>query len=177
MITKSTFILTTFRGAENTAGSEVYMLLAEFGDSKAKVTRTEISGILIVETILPHEEVIKTIRDIIESEPWRVRSMLRLFPVEQLVDSEIGLIIETVKPMLEKIGEDETFRITIEKRHTQITKEEIIKAVASLTNRKVDLNNPNWVILIEVIGAKTGISVIKPSQIISVTKLKRGDTV
>ncbi len=177
MITKSTFILTTFRGAENTAGSEVYMLLAEFGDSKAKVTRTKISGILIVETILPHEEVIKTIRDIIESEPWRVRSMLRLFPVEQLVDSEIELIIETVKPMLEKIGENETFRITIEKRHTQITKEEIIKAIASLTNRKVDLNNPNWIILIEVIGDKTGISVIKPSQIISVTKLKRGDTV
>lgn len=175
MTIKNTLILTTYRGAENTAGSEVYMLLAEFGDSKAKITRTKISGILTVETTLSHKEVIDTIRNIIESEPWRVRSMLRLFPAEQIIDSEIDLIIETVKPMLERIGENETFRITIEKRHTKITKEEIIKEVASLTNRKVDLNNPNWVILIEIIGEQTGVSVVDPSQILSVTKLKRGD--
>lgn len=175
MVVKNTFILTTYRGAENTAGSEVYMLLAEFGDSKAKITRTKVSGILTVETTLSYNDVIGTIRSIIESEPWRVRSMLRLFPAEQIIESNLERIIETVKPMLEKIGEEETFRITIEKRHTDITKQEIIKAVASMIERKVDLNNPNWVILIEIIGDKTGISVVEPSQILSVPKLKRGD--
>ncbi len=40
MVVKNTFILTTFKGGENTAGSEVYTLLAEFGDSKAKISRT-----------------------------------------------------------------------------------------------------------------------------------------
>ena len=78
--------------------------------------------------------------------------------------------------MLERIGEDETFRITIEKRLSDLSRQEIIKEVASKTTRKVNLKNPNWVVLIEIIGNKTGISVVNPSQIISVTKAKRGDT-
>ena len=175
MVVKNTFIITTFKGGENTAGSEVYTLLTESGDSKAKISRTEVSGILLVETVLSHQEVIKTIKKIIEDEPWRVRSILRIFPVEQIIESEIEQIVETIQPMLEKIGEEETFRITIEKRLSDLSRQEIIKEVASKTTRKVNLKNPNWVILIEIIGSKTGISVVNPSQIISVTKAKRGN--
>ena len=61
MVVKNTFIFTTFKGNENAAGSEMYMLLAEFGDSKAKISRTEVPGILFVETVLTHQKVITTI--------------------------------------------------------------------------------------------------------------------
>lgn len=174
MIVKNTFILTTFKGGENTAGSEVYTLLAEFGDSKAKVSRTEVSGILLVKTVLSHQEVIETLKKIIEDEPWRVRSMLRIFPAEQIIETNIEEIVGAIQPMLEKIGEDETFRVTIEKRQSDLSRKEIIEAIASKITRKVDLENPNWVVLVEVIGNKTGVSVINPSHIISVTKSKRG---
>ena len=175
MVVKNTFIITTFKGGENTAGSEVYTLLTESGDSKAKISRTEVSGILLVETVLSHQETIKTIKKIIEDEPWRIRSILRIFPAEQIIESEIEQIVGAIQSMLKKIGEDETFRITIEKRLSDLSRQEIIKAVASKIGRKVDLKNPNWVVLIEIIGNKTGISVVNPSQIISVTKSKRGD--
>jgi tRNA acetyltransferase TAN1 len=175
MVIKNTFILTTFKGGENTAGSEVYTLLTEFGDSKAKISRTEVSGILLVETVLTHQEVIETLNKIIEDEPWRVRSMLRIFPVERIIETNIEEIVGAIEPLLEKIGEDETFRITIEKRRSDLSRQEIIKEVASKITRKVNLENPNWVVLIEVIGDKTGVSVINPSQIISVAKAKRGD--
>ena len=174
MIVKNTFILTTFKGGENTAGSEVYTLLAEFGDSKAKVSRTEVSGILLVKTVLSHQEVIETLKKIIEDEPWRVRSMLRIFPAEQIIETNIEEIVGAIQPMLEKIGEDETFRVTIEKRQSDLSRKEIIEAIASKITRKVDLENPNWVVLVEVIGNKTGVSVINLSHIISVTKSKRG---
>ncbi|MDP6641529.1 MAG: THUMP domain-containing protein [Nitrososphaerales archaeon] len=174
MVVKNTFILTTFKGGENTAGSEVYTLLAEFGDSKAKVSRTEVSGILLVKTVLSHQEVIETLKKIIEDEPWRVRSMLRIFPAEQIIETNIEEIVGAIQPMLEKIGEDETFRVTIEKRQSDLSRKEIIEAIASKITRKVDLENPNWVVLVEVIGNKTGVSVINPSHIISVTKSKRG---
>ena len=176
MVVKNTFIFTTFKGNENAAGSEMYMLLAEFGDSKAKISRTEVPGILFVETVLTHQKVITIIQKIIEDEPWRLRSMLRIFPAEQIIESEIEQIVKAIQPMLERIGEDETFRITIEKRLSDLSRQEIIKEVASKTTRKVNLKNPNWVVLIEIIGNKTGISVVNPSQIISVTKAKRGDT-
>ena len=174
MVVKNTFILTTFKGGENTAGSEVYTLLAEFGDSKAKVSRTEVSGILLVKTVLSHQEVIETLKKIIEDEPWRVRSMLRIFPAEQIIETNIEEIVGAIQPMLEKIGEDETFRVTIEKRQSDLSRKEIIEAIASKITRKVDLENPNWVVLVEIIGNKTGVSVINLSHIISVTKSKRG---
>jgi len=175
MVVKNTFILTTFKGGENTAGSEIYTLLAEFGDSKSKVSRTEVSGILLVETVLSHQEVIETLNKIIGDEPWRVRSILRIFPAERIIETNMDEIVEAIQPMLEKIGEDETFRITIEKRRSDLSRQEIIETIASKITRKVDLKNPDWVVLIEVIGNKTGVSVINPSHIISVTKSKRGD--
>jgi len=154
----------------------VYTLLTELGDSKAKISRTEVPGILLAETVLSHQETIKTIKKIIEDEPWRIRSILRIFPAEQIIESEIEQIVGAIQSMLKKIGEDETFRITIEKRLSDLSRQEIIEAVASKIDRKVNLENPNWVVLIEIIGSKTGISVVNPSQIISVAKAKRGDT-
>ncbi len=176
MVAKNTFILTTHRGAENSANSEIYLLLTEFGDSKAKITKTNVSGILMVETVLSHQDVIELLRKMIEFEPWRTRSMLRLIPAEVMVDADLNQIVEAVQPMLERIGEEESFRITIEKRHSTVSRNDIIEAVAEKTDRKVDLKNPDWIILIEVIGSKAGVSVVRPSQILSVVKAKRGDT-
>ncbi len=132
------------------------------------------SGILLVETVLSHQEVIETLKKIIEDEPWRVRSMLRIFPIEQVIETNIEEIVGAIQPILEKIGEDETFRVTVEKRQSDLSRKEIIDTIASKITRKVDLENPNWVVLVEVIGNKTGVSVINPSHIISVTKSKRG---
>ncbi len=173
---KNIFILTTHRGAENSASSEVYLLLTEFGDSKAKITKTQVSGVLLVETALSSQDVMALLRKMIEVEPWRARSMLRLIPAEVMVEADLTQIVEAVEPMLERIGEEETFRITIEKRHTELSREEIIESVASKTTRKVDLKKPDWVVLIEVIGAQAAVSVVRPTQILSVVKAKRGDT-
>jgi len=71
-----------------------------------------------------------------------------------------------------KIGENETFRVTVEKRFTETPTLEIIEAAAANIERKVDLDKPDKILLIEVIGGSTGISVIKPDDIISVMKEK-----
>lgn len=68
-----------------------------------------------------------------------------------------------------------SFRVTVEKRHcTAIRSYEIISAIAEhFPDRKVDLVNPNWIILVEVLGKLTGISVIRPNQIFSFAIEKR----
>lgn len=152
------------------------MLLTEFGDSRAKITSTGESGVLLVETILSHQEVIDMLKKIIEYEPWRIRSMLRLIPVEKMVDADLNQIVEAVKPMLERIGEAETFRVTVEKRRSNISREDIIQAIASLTDRKVDLDSPNWIVLVEMIKDVAGVAVIRPTLIMNIAKAKRGDT-
>jgi len=44
---------------------------------------------------------------------------------------------------------------------------EIIKAIADQTSNKVDLENPKWVILVQVLGGMTGIAILRPNQTFS----------
>ena len=50
---------------------------------------------------------------------------------------------------------------------------EIITEIAKIFTNKVSLNQPDWIILIEILGDKTGISILKDSEIFSLDKTKR----
>jgi len=71
-----------------------------------------------------------------------------------------------------RIGVNETFRVTLEKRFTQTSSRDIIEAATANIERQVNLNNPDKILLIEVIGGLTGLSVIKPNEILAVIKEK-----
>ena len=71
-----------------------------------------------------------------------------------------------------RIGEEESFRITVEKRRTILRSMEVIDAVADGIDRKVVLEEPDWIVLIEVVGRVTGVSVIRPECLLNVQKEK-----
>jgi tRNA acetyltransferase TAN1 len=60
----------------------------------------------------------------------------------------------------------------VEKRFTSIHSRDIIEAVATNVKNKVDLEKPDKVLLIEVLGGFTGVSLVKPSALMSVLKAK-----
>ncbi|MDW8045200.1 MAG: THUMP domain-containing protein [Nitrososphaerota archaeon] len=171
---KFNLLVTTYRRAEHEAGAELFSLLVELGDKSPKIELTGISGLLAVETSIPADRVIEEVRRIIESEPWRIRYLLRLIPIEYVVDTDLSAIKRAVEQMVDRIKDNESFRITVEKRHTNLSSKDIIDAVASVVHRSVNLENPDWIVLVEVVDGKTGLSIIKPHQILSVTSMKRG---
>ena len=50
---------------------------------------------------------------------------------------------------------------------------EIIGEIAKMFSNKVSLNQPDWMILIEILGDKTGISILKDNEVFSLDKAKR----
>ena len=170
---KFNLIVTTPRGQENLAAIELEDLLRSLGDESPEVSLTSVAGLITARTNLDPFEVINKVREIIKEEPWRIGNLMRLIPIEEVVESNLEEISQVVEKLSSKIPEDATFRITIEKRHTSLSSSEIIEMAAKKVNRKVNLKNPDWIILIEVVGAFTGISVIKPDQILSIAKLQR----
>ncbi|MCD6536082.1 MAG: THUMP domain-containing protein [Thaumarchaeota archaeon] len=170
---KFNLIVTTPRGQENLAAIELEDLLRSLGDESPQVSLTSVAGLITARTNLDPFEVINKVREIIKEEPWRIGNLMRLIPIEEVVKSNLEEISQVVEKLSSKIPEDATFRITIEKRHTSLSSSEIIEMAAKKVNRKVNLKNPDWIILIEVVGAFTGISVIKPDQILSIAKLQR----
>ncbi|MCS7136341.1 MAG: THUMP domain-containing protein [Nitrososphaerota archaeon] len=163
-------IVTTLRGMESISASELIDILNHMGDPSPKVEQTSISGLITAKTSLNPFEVVEKLKDIVEKEPWFVRNIQRVIPVEEVVETKVEKIAEVASRLAQSIPEDCTFRVTVEKRHTQLSSKEIIEAVAAKINRKVNLNNPDRIVLIEVLGGLTGISVIRPNQIFSASK-------
>ena len=166
-------IITCARHLEPETEEELCDILEEFGDSDVKVTITEMSGILTAETKLDPVEVVRKIKEMVLDEPWSVRYCLRIIPIQKVIETKIEEIEKTVSEMSEEISEGETYRISIEKRNSNLSSQEIIKKVATKIKNKVSLEFPNKVVLIEILGNKTGVSILKKSDVLSIEKTKR----
>jgi len=166
-------IITCARHLEPETKEEIARILGEFGDSEPKITITSMSGILTVKTQLDPVEVVKKIRERILDEPWSVRYCLRIIPIQKLSETKIEEIEETISELIGSIPKGESYRISIEKRNSNISSQELITKIATKIKNKVSLENPDKIVLIEVLGTKTGISVLNNSDILSVEKTKR----
>lgn len=172
MIRDFNLLATTSRGNEDDACSELWYLLEEIGDSTPKVEKTGVSGLIAAKTTLKPLEIIEKLRKILHERPYEFRYTLRIIPIEQVIRTDLEEIQRIATKLSSKIKGNETFRVTVEKRFTEISTRDIIEAAAAKIERKVDLKKPDKILLIEVIGKLTGISLIKPEEIIAVVKEK-----
>ena len=106
-------------------------------------------------------------------EPWSIRYCLRVIPIQAETDTDIEKIKQSVQKLKNIIQKNDSYRITVEKRNSSISSKEIITEVANLFSNKVLLDKPDWIILIEILGNKTGISVLKDDELFSLDKSKR----
>jgi len=167
-------IITCARHLESETTDELSAVLAQFGDENPEISRTSMSGILTAKTKLVPFEVIKNIRQKIVDEPWSIRYCLRIIPIEQVIDTNLEEISTQVFSLMKKINEKESYRITIEKRNSDISSTEIISKIADSITNKVSLEEPDWIVLVEILGNKTGVSVLKRDDVFSLEISKRG---
>ena len=172
MLRDFNILATTSRGNEDDVCSELWYLLNELGDSAPTVDKTGVSGLIAVKTAIDPFEVVEKFREVLRERPYEFRYTLRIIPIEKVVRTDLEEIQRVASDLGSKIGEEETFRVTVEKRFTEVSTQDIIEAVAANIERRVDLNKPDKILLIEVVGGLTGMSVIKPDDILSVMKEK-----
>jgi len=161
------------RYRERDASAELIYIFAEIGDDNIKVRPSGVPSLLFVKTKFEPIEAIHKLKEYFKENLQFIKFTLRYLPIEIMVRSEIDNIIEAINKLKNKIKSDESYKILIEKRHTYLERKDIINKIASILNNKVDLKNPNKIILIEILGERTGISIIEPDDIISVPKLKQ----
>jgi len=167
-------IVTCARHFEDEAGREITSILEDVGDASPQVTATKYPGILIVKTASLHTDIIRHVCRKIDDEPWEVRYISRIIPMFEVVSDEIDSIVKSATSQAQRIGKDETYRITIEKRDSEIRSAEIISQIAGSIENKVSLEKYDWIVLIEIIGNICGVSVLKEGDVLSIERLKRG---
>jgi len=172
MLRDFNLLITTTRGNEADACSEIWYLLGEIGDDAAKVDKTGVSGLVAAKTSLSPLDAIEKFRDMLKERPYEFRYSLRIIPILRVTRTDLSEIKCIVTQLSREIRENESFRVTVEKRFSHLSRRNIIEVAAANIERKVDLTNPDKIVLIEVVGGFTGISVIKPFDIISIVKEK-----
>jgi tRNA acetyltransferase TAN1 len=164
------FLATTSRGSEREACEELSYLFKEIGDSTVRLERTGVAGLIAVKTSLDPFEAIEKLRKILVERSYEFRYALRIIPVEKVVHTDLEEIQRVATELSSRIGKSETFRITVEKRFTTIHAQSIIEAAAANIKHKANLVKPDKILLIEVVGGLTGISIVKPDDVLSVMK-------
>ena len=173
MINDFNLLATTSRGNERPMCNELlYLLKEELGDGQAEARKTKIRGLIVAKTSLDPYAVIEKFRAILKDRPYEFRYALRILPIERVVPTDLDEIKRVATELADRIGEAETFRVTVEKRFTTLHSIDIIEAAASDIKRKANLQNPDRILLIEVLGGLTGISCLKPSDMLAVLKEK-----
>jgi len=149
-----------------------YLLKDEIGDAEPRVGKTGIRGLVAAKTAFDPCNVIKRFRAILQEHPYKFRYALRILPIEKVVPTDLDEIKCAASELAANIEENETFRVTVEKRFTNLHSKDFIEAAATGTKRKVDLENPDKILLIEVVGGLTGMALIKPDDVLAVIKEK-----
>ena len=166
-------IVTCARNLEGETEEEILDILDELGDPDVKIAVSNMSGIITIETKLDPIEVVRKMKEMLLDEPWSIRYCLRVIPIQKTVETNLEKIQECVSSISNNIEENESYRILIEKRNSDISSKDIITNIANQIKNKVSLDFPDKIILIEILGIITGISLIKNSDILSLEKTKR----
>ena len=166
-------IITCARSLESETKNEISKILGELGDQEPEILNVGMRGILMVDTIIEPSKIIDWVRNKIVEEPWLIRYCLRIIPIQSITETNIDKIKQNVIKLKDSIQKNDSYRITVEKRNTSISTNEIITEVAKIFPNKVSLNKPDLIVLIEILGDKTGISILKDSELFSLDKSKR----
>ena len=158
---------------EEEAAEEILDLLQTLGDQSPESQTTEIRGLLVAQTTIDPFLVVKKLKELVITEPWQVRYVLRVIPVENVVPTDLAAIKKIAKELAVRMNSNDTFRITVEKRHSSLTSMQIIDSIAAEIKNKVNLEEPDWIVLVEIVGTQTGVSIITSDQIFSSIIAKR----
>ncbi len=165
-------IVTSAKGLEARASAEFKEVALLSGMRKVSIERSAYDGVLEVEAEDP-KALLTFIAEYVRSEPFKVRFVMRVIPVDQVVDTKLEEIVAAVKENSSSIGPSDSFRITIEARDSPYSDKQLIDGIADAVDRKVNLDSPDKVVLVQIFGEYTCVSVLAPSEILSVPKLKR----
>src|SRR5688500_20387054 len=81
--------MSTYRFREEDAQDEILELLDKFGDQAAESEIIEIKGMILVRSSLDPFAVIDKLKELVVSEPWQVRYILRVLPVQVVVPTRL----------------------------------------------------------------------------------------
>lgn len=164
---KFNLLVSTPRFHERDAAAEIWYLFSNVGDEEVKTKRTPFPGLITAKLSLDPIESIRKLRSLIEEDPLLLRYVLKIVPIETIIDTTLENITKLASEFSNRILEEESFRITVKGRQSPLDSQELIIEVGEFIDRKVNLSAPDKIVMIQILGDLTGMSLLQPEDILS----------
>jgi len=157
--------------AFNKARDEIARILKDFRDDNPIIKRTIARGICGVKTKLNSREVVRKVRKLFEKDPLQINFAVKWVPVDNWCRSDLNEMKKIIERIKVNIKRGEKWGMEVEKRrYTKYHTAEVIEELAKEIKEKVDLEHPDKIVRIDILGGNTGISILKPEEIFSTRK-------
>ncbi|AHL23477.1 THUMP domain-containing protein [Thermococcus nautili] len=139
------------------------ILELEWALGKVRVKGTDWRGVLLAETPLPKDEALKRLRN------FETQAIQRVIPIERLVPARWEEVEKAVLELGKAI--DGTFAVRARVRgNKRLSQRELEVKLGSLLveryNLKVNLSEPDYTVIIEVLGKKAGIGLVRKGEVL-----------
>ncbi len=165
-------VISTGRRREGLCIQELRYVCDLLGIELVDTWFTGFDGLVTAKVNYDPVEFCKKLKELVTSQQYIPRFILKIVPIQEVVITDLEKIKEkAVELAHEKIQENETYRIEVRKRGVQYHRMEIIDYIAKSIKRKVRLDNPDKILLLDIFPSRTGISVIREDDIFSLLKI------
>lgn len=164
----SGFIVSSPRTGEYKASIELSYFLSHYLEyENVEVNPSEdISGLSIATFSADPITILSDVENQLEKDPSVLKYTLKLVPFNYKVETDLDEINKVAAELAQQIEEKDTWRISLRKRHTDLSREEIIDTVAKeFTSGEVDLEEPDYYVIVEILGTDTYLGVFPKHEI------------
>lgn len=110
---------------------------------------------------------IRKVREYLVQKPWIMRYSHRIIPVEIVTNSMEELKAYVANTISIRMSDEDSWKINVSKHSSKLSSRKIINNLAKgIEKGKVSLDNPDWIVNVEVIKKTFLAAVIKPQDII-----------
>ncbi len=165
-------IISTPRNFETDGLAELDFLVHQvFPEDKLNYGKLIVTG-LIWGNLVGVDPVLAVhrIKDYVGEKGFPLQYLLKFVPIQKVLVTDFDEIEKYVLSQIDQIRDDEKYKIIVNKRRIHNEKIEIIEKIAKNINKTVDLEHPDKIIRLEIIGKYTGVSILKEDDVFSIGK-------
>lgn len=170
MTFKFNILVSTPRNFERDAIAELDFIVHQiFPEKKFNYGQTIVKGLIWgnlidVDPIL----LVREIKAFAQEKNFALQYTLKFVPIQEVIINDMEKIEEYLLEHLDNIKPDEKFKMVVKKRRTHLRTIDIINDLTKNIDRPVDLDNPDKIIRIEIIGRYAGVSFIEQGDVFSI---------
>lgn len=171
---QANLIVTFDPNHRGSAELELREVLRQAGE-KPQIGQTEVEGLFKV-AVSDARKAVARIRDLVRGNSGLFSVTHHYTPVDRWCQAEVSAMQKLIRELTSGIGREEKWKMGLNKRHwDKLEGNQLIMRLTEVVDRpNVDLDSPEKIIQVEIIGKEAGLSLLTPKDVVDVAKEKGG---